>query len=160
MQSRSGSYDAGMDWQPVTVFPTSELRWEVEETSVPDGDEWASIYKIAFRGAYRSGSQGRPDAGLMAAVTAAALAVSYPDAVLLDFTELDYEWGNNLLDLLPLISGRDREFPVGWVIAAGPNAFSAVATLIGQDTGRVFPELGIALNRAVELAVERSRLIG
>lgn len=155
-----GQYDAVVEWRRVEVFAPSALAWEVMQASVDEGDVWAQLFKISFRGTYRPGSAGRADADLMIAITAAALAGPYPDVVVFDLTSLDYEWGNGLLDLFSTVGERDRDVPVGCVVAAGPGAFPALATLVRDGTGWLFSDLDAAIERSVELALERSRAIG
>ncbi len=151
-----------MQWTPVTVFPSSELVWDVTQAHLKRGDLFGSIFKIAFRGRYRPGSQGTPDADFMVAVTAAAIAGSAcPDAVVFDFLELDYQWGNGLLAVFNVVGDRDREFPVAPVVAAGPHAFPGIASLAGgKIEGWLFHDIDRATERATDLVLERARAIG
>jgi hypothetical protein len=55
------------------------------------------ILIVSFRGEYRWGSQGNPDAQYMRAVIAGALVAWHCNGVVLDLRELTYQWGNSLL---------------------------------------------------------------
>ena len=51
---------------------------------------------ISFHGSYRYGSAGRSDAGLIKGIIKTGITVFDPFAVLIDFSDLEYTWGDNL----------------------------------------------------------------
>ena len=86
-----------------------------------------------FRGRYRDGSAGAPDAALIRGLTHTAIEVWRPAAVVLDLSELHYEWGDEM-DLLFDV-GADQH--VKSAIVVGPACTKAIATLMwGVDTTR------------------------
>jgi hypothetical protein len=150
-------------WKPVEVFPESALAWEVTETSWDEGEWFCQVRRVRFSGVYRPGSAGSPDAGLMMAVTAAALARDSPDVVLFDLAELDYRWGDGLLGVFQVVGARDAEHPVECVVVAGEACIGAVRSLAGGAAASgewLFESVEAAWPRVVELAVARSRAIG
>ena len=86
-----------------------------------------------FRGRYRDGSAGAPDAAFIRGLTHTAIEVWRPAAVVLDLSELHYEWGDEM-DLLFDV-GADQH--VKSAIVVGPDCTKAIATLMwGVDTTR------------------------
>jgi hypothetical protein len=150
------------EWKPVDVFPESALAWAVAEASWDEGGWFCQVLRVRFSGVYRPGSAGSPDAGLMMAVTAAALAHGTPDVVLFDLSELDYRWGDGLLGIFEVVAARDAEHPVRTVVVAGPACIGAVRSLAGAaaEEGWLFGGIDTARPRVVELAVARSKAIG
>jgi hypothetical protein len=53
------------------------------------------ILIISFNGAYRDGSTGSADAGLISGIVATGVSVFDPFSLLIDFTDLEYNWGDN-----------------------------------------------------------------
>jgi hypothetical protein len=149
-----------VEWRKVDVFPESELTWEASEASWDEGEHFCSALRVTFRGVYRPGSAGSPDAGLMMAVTGAALARDWPDVVIFDFTELDYKWGDGLLGIFEVVGARDRDHPIACVVVAGPESAPAVKSLLGGGSDWLFDSVEAAWPKVVELAVERSKAIG
>lgn len=150
-------------WEPVDVFPESSLTWEVTETSWDEGEWFCQVLRVRFSGVYRPGSAGSPDAGLMMAVTAAALARAWPDVVLFDLAELDYRWGDGLLGIFEVVRARDTAYPVACVVVAGETCIGAVRSLVGGAAASaewLFESVEAAWPRVVELAVARSKSIG
>jgi len=70
------------------------------------------VMVVAFRGKYRSGSFGNGDGRLMAAITHAAIAGWLPSGLLIDLREVEYEFGNTLIDCID--AGRDQS--CGWYV--------------------------------------------
>jgi hypothetical protein len=54
------------------------------------------ILVISFHGTYRDGSAGSPDAGLIKGIVKTGLTVFAPFSLLIDFSDLEYNWGDNL----------------------------------------------------------------
>ena len=86
-----------------------------------------------FRGRYRDGSAGAPDAALIRGLTHTAIEVWRPAAVVLDLSELHYEWGDEMATLFDV--GLDHNMKCAIVV--GPACSKAIATLMwGVNTTR------------------------
>jgi hypothetical protein len=86
---------------------------------------------------YRDGSEGAPDAHFMCGLTEIALEIWRPAALVLDLSELQYDWGDEM-DLV-LSVGQRQHVPSAVVI--GPGCSRAIATLFwGTDTSRLATE--------------------
>lgn len=87
---------------------------------VPTGSEAGDVLIVAFRGVYRSGSLGNADADYMRGQVVAGLAMYRPMGPLLDFRELECEWGK----LAPRRLPRRRRIPESWEREAvsGPHS--------------------------------------
>jgi hypothetical protein len=86
-----------------------------------------------FRGQYRDGSAGAPDAAFIEGLTRTALEVWSPAALVLDLSELRYDWGDEMASLLDI--GDDGGLKTAVVV--GPGCARAIATLMwGVDTTR------------------------
>ncbi len=88
---------------------------------------------ISFHGNYRDGSAGRPDAGLIKGIITTGRSVFDPFTMLIDLTDLEYNWGDNL-DL----SFEETE-PTTTVILVGEKCRRAMSTLaFGINTEKDF----------------------
>jgi hypothetical protein len=63
-------------------------------------DDWREVLIVRFVGKYRIGHLGQPDAAYMAAMSAAAEVRWEPQGIVLDLSGLEYEWGDNLDNVL------------------------------------------------------------
>lgn len=92
------------------------------------------ILLIAVKGVYRPGSQGEPDARFVAELVARFGIRHYPvDAMILDFRELTYTWGNDFEDW---INAPFRFWEQEWAadaIIVGENCAYAIGTLGNGD---------------------------
>ncbi len=79
------------------------------------------ILVVTFSGKYRYGSAGNADADYMRAMAEAGIYATSPTALILDFTELAYEWGDKIDWVLN--AGTDQHgdsfFPMAVVIDDG-----------------------------------------
>ena len=89
-----------------------------------------TIGVIEFSGHYRMGSAGNPDANFMKAMVAAGFAALDPDGLVIDLSELKYDWGDMLEAILPNEDGNygAEQFPTAVVV--GPESEEAVRSLI------------------------------
>src|SRR6266542_6733267 len=78
---------------------------------------------ISFHGKYRDGSAGDPDAGLIKGIIKTGVSVFDPFSVLIDLTDFEYNWGDNL-DL----SFEEAE-PTKAVVLVGGKCRQAMSTL-------------------------------
>lgn len=89
------------------------------------------ILVISFHGTYRNGSAGSPDAGLIKGIITTGLSVFDPFSLLIDLSDLEYNWGDNL-DL----SFEETE-PTTTVVLVGEKCRRAMSTLsFGIDTDK------------------------
>jgi hypothetical protein len=90
-----------------------------------------------FRGRYRYGSAGAPDAAFIAGLTQTALEVWNAAAVVLDLSEVSYEWGDEMDLLFDVGASRGAKS----AIVVGPACARAIATLMwGTETTRLATE--------------------
>ncbi len=82
-----------------------QQRWDIDTTSAIRCELFLSsasrgphnrILAVRCAGLYRIRCKGGPDATYMEAMTAAALIATCPSGLIFDFTQLDYQWGDNL----------------------------------------------------------------
>jgi hypothetical protein len=113
------------------VTPSFKLR------SGERGVVYSKILIARFDGEYRIGSRGGPDAYFIYAMTQAAVTVWHPDALLLDFSNLDYQWGDEMGMLLAL---HDRG-GLPTAVLGGEKCLPAIATLVfGEKTTQLATE--------------------
>lgn len=82
-------------FQPISLkeeCPQLSYEFSVSKFS----DHLIDTLVISFKGKYRDGAAGRPDAGLMKGIVETGLAVWDPFSVLIDLRELEYSWGDNI----------------------------------------------------------------
>lgn len=110
----------GLALREVRLAELSSLESEV---LVPEHEPRATpeFLLVRFRGAYRSGSQGRPDATYISAVVRMALAAWFAPGLIIDLRELQYEWGDEM----------------GWIFGlgawhAGAQIRAPVAIVVGD----------------------------
>jgi len=73
---------------------------------------------LEFSGVYGWGSAGNCDADFIAAIKAAALEILYVNSVVFDFSNMRYEWGNAIWNVLGRHRPGDSEsLPVAMVIS-------------------------------------------
>ena len=107
-------------------------------------DPKIDVLVMAVRGVWGHGSAGNPDARAMLARARAALVAWDPDALVFDFRELDYQWGDAMLALLDV----DTEVPLvplATEVVAGPRSVAALTSL------------GAAVGSDLDVAIERAR---
>ncbi|MHA4847652.1 hypothetical protein ACX0G7_26030 [Flavitalea antarctica] len=104
---------------------------------------------ISFHGRYRDGSAGSPDAGLIKGVNRTGVAVFRPFSVIVDFTDLEYNWDDDL-DL-----SFEETAPATTLVIVGEKCRSAMSSLqfgLYTDTDIVdhdvfFESLAVALEK-------------
>ena len=89
------------------------------------------ILVISFHGTYRYGSAGSPDAGLIKGIVTTGLSVFNPFSLLIDLSDLEYNWGDNL-DLSFEETGH-----ITTVVLVGEKCRRAMSTLFfGIDSDK------------------------
>ena len=89
-----------------------------------------NILVIKYSGKYGIGSAGNKDAQFMFAKGEYGLNLFEPSGAILDFRELEYEWGD-MLDLVLNVGSNqyiDSEFPIALIV--GDKCEEAISTLI------------------------------
>ncbi len=81
------------------------------------------ILIISFHGNYRDGSTGKSDAGLIKGIITTGLSVFRPFSLLIDFTDFEYNWGDDFN-----LSFEETE-PTASVILIGEKCRRAMSTL-------------------------------
>lgn len=134
----------------VTLADVSPLEYEIS-TRLPSGLR-VPVLVASFVGEYRHGSRGEPDARLMEAVIASARIAYRPVAIALDFTRLEYEWGDDLRRVVDASTGRFQYPPLPVTAAIGPRCrkgWTTFAPLFAPALrGFWFDNLGEAVQHA------------
>jgi len=92
--------------------------------------DYRTILVVRYRGKYRPGSEGNPDATFMYAQGRYALAAFTPCAVLIDLTELEYEWGDMLEAVFSFAADQYYDKPFPTAVLVGEKCADAIGTLI------------------------------
>lgn len=96
--------------------------------------DYQNILVVKYMGKYGFGSAGNDDARYMYAKAEYGLNIYEPNAVILDFSELEYQWGD-MLELVFNVGSHQyihKAFPKALVL--GEKCRAAIATLIhGND---------------------------
>jgi hypothetical protein len=119
----------------VTFSQLSDIEYNIYlvNSSVKD---YLDIMIIQFTGHYGFGSKGNPDAVFMVAIVNAALSAWKPDALILDFTNLEYEWGDRIEELFGLTS-----IPLALIVR--PRSEEGIRTLLlGIDSTESIDQIG------------------
>ncbi len=107
---------------------------------------------VRFTGHYHQGSGGTTDALFMHAMVRAAVTAWEPDGIILDYSELDYQWGDEMEWLLPDDDGQIEDTPA--VVVVGPQSQDGIRTLlfgVGStktfvDTAGIYEDLVAAVD--------------
>ena len=104
---------------------------------------YLDILIVSYTGQYPLGSSGNSDARYMFAMGNAALHAYSPSGVIIDMSELHYQWGDMLEMVFGIGSDQyvDAEFPMATVV--GPHCREAVRTLIhGENSEKQIEDIG------------------
>lgn len=106
---------------------------------------------LKFIGCYGFGSSGNPDAAFMSAIGKAALEAWSPDGLIIDLSDLHYEWGDQLERVFNIGNDQyiDSPFPVALLV--GANCEEAVRTLLlGMHSAQTIKEIGWVFTKLEE----------
>lgn len=138
-----------MELQKITIAPDNELTHEIFSVKLPSADHLNALV-MKFTGAYGYGSSGNGDAEYMTAVTRAAIYFTSPFGLIFDFSQLSYEWGDMMGQVLS--SGKDQwvndEMPIAIVVSdLCETAIKSLLTddLLMEDLSLVYHSLESAL---------------
>lgn len=99
--------------------PARSLRMSSDEIGTRSNDP---IFVIRFEGTYPPGSAGNEFAREMEQFVRSTLRETSANAVMLDLTELDYEWGDAIAGMaIPFLERRPTVIPVA-IVASPPTA--------------------------------------
>lgn len=104
----------------------SKVKYEVHIGN----SNYRKIMIIKFIGSYGDGSRGDSDAIYMSAMGKAALEAWRPRGVIIDLSELDYQWGDELDRVFDIGSGQYSGAPFPTAVLVGKNSEEAIRTLI------------------------------
>lgn len=119
---------------------------------------------VSFSGNYPNGSLGKNHAKFITTNTITGLINFDPDAVILDFRELEYNWGNNILDVFECISFlKDSEnsenepnFPV--LLLVSEKSKNGILSLLNLTDARELPNwISEDLNIVIENAIKKGK---
>lgn len=118
-----------MNTRSVRMEDLSKLEYSVRIGKV-SAESYRSIMILSFKGEYGFGSRGNSDARYMSAIGKAVLDAWAPWGLVIDLSELKYEWGDELDRVFDIGSelARIKPFPVA--LTVGPASEEAVRTLI------------------------------
>lgn len=120
----------------------SEIKYEVHMGRSIEVN-YLNIMILKFFGEYGFGSAGNSDAKYMRAMGEAVLEAWNPGGLILDLSDLSYEWGDQLEDVFYIGSYkyRDKPFPVALIV--GDKSEEAIRTLIvGINSNKALNEIG------------------
>jgi hypothetical protein len=115
----------------VTLSDLSPLRHTIRLTEA-EGWDTPEFMVISYTGDYRYGSAGAPDARCILATAEAAHRAWYSQAIVLDFSRLSYQWGDEMEWVLG-IGGRTGECAYPLVIVVGDGCRAAMITLLEDE---------------------------
>lgn len=115
-----------MKTRVLTLADVSPLEHQIS-TWQPSGLS-TPVLVISFSGIYRYGSQGEPDSRLMESVVAGARIAFCPEAIVLDLSQLDYQWGDDLRHVVRTAIGRSDQVTLPVTAAIGPKAWDGWKT--------------------------------
>ena len=90
---------------------------------------------VTCSGAYGVGSKGKPDARAIIAEIAKGLSATKVDSVLLDYTDLIYEWGDDIGATFYPDDPTDRDRVIPTAVIVGNNCKNAIQSLLESDLG-------------------------
>lgn len=141
-----------MKQNPVDFFRLSDVRFST--TAMFEEDRSFDAIAIHFHGAYGQGSQGNGDGRFMAAMTHAVLQAWRPAGIILDLRELEYQFGNTLLDAITAGREEDKWITPTRLVVSG-KCDNGITTLMAWN--RLDP--ADWLFRTVEEAYQKVKLI-
>lgn len=139
--------------EQVKLEELSSIEYEVHIGNSNTVD-YLEIMILKFRGTYGFGSDGNSDAAYMSAIGKAVLEAWEPGGLVIDLSELTYEWGDRLEYVFSIGSDKysDTPFPVSLIV--GKKSEEAIRKLLLgidsnesiENTGWVFRDLDHAWN--------------
>ncbi|TYA14465.1 hypothetical protein FRY98_01905 [Paenibacillus faecis] len=124
--------------------------------------EYRRVMILKFIGSYGFGSGGNSDATYMRAMGEAALEAWDPDALILDLSDLDYEWGDMMDYVFDMGVDKYADLPFPKAMVVSERCEEAIRTLLLglyspkgiEETGWVFRSLEDAWSYVEKKLVE------
>ncbi len=117
-----------------------------------DEEHNITVLVASFAGDYAVGSKGNGDGVFIAAETMRGLVAYDPSAVILDFREMRYSWGNTLLSVFQAVArymDEPGEPPYPVFAVTSELCRGALLGLMGGEGPWHFEDMDAALNAAV-----------
>jgi len=118
----------GIQLRPVSLEGLSGIRHETFVSSETPPE----FLVIRFFGAYRIGSAGQPDAQYIIATAKAAMAAWYSRSVILDFQDLAYQWGDNMMWVTAIRWDGGTRLDAPMAIVVGDKCRTAMMSLLPE----------------------------
>ncbi|MCM3342457.1 hypothetical protein M3650_28495 [Paenibacillus sp. MER TA 81-3] len=83
--------------------------------------QYKDMMVLQFTGNYGYGSEGNSDAAYMKAIATAALSVWEPTALIINLSELTYEWGDRLEEIFYIGTHQYDDTPFPTALVVGPD---------------------------------------
>lgn len=107
-----------MQLTKIELVPDHAISYEIFCTQMPSATH-LDVLIMKFSGVYGIGSKGNGDAQFMTAMTKAAISYTAPFGLIFDFTDLSYQWGDRMSDVI--LAGEhhwaDAEMPFAIVVS-------------------------------------------
>ncbi|MFV8752651.1 hypothetical protein ACNOYE_19050 [Nannocystaceae bacterium ST9] len=132
---------------PVQLEQQLDIEFSLVEEFDDDSQEHEEgmmprVLIMHVRGTYRTGSYGNPDADALVLALHGMLRMLSPDALVFDFRELDYTWGNRMAEVLRC-DNEERWLPIVRSYCVSDRCRPALASL-GLDAEVLLDDLGDA----------------
>jgi hypothetical protein len=151
------------------------MKLEPRHITTPDGiavsysevcdsgdSEFPKLLCVSFSGVYPEGSRGNQHGEFVARSTLTGMAHFEPWGLILDFRELEYSWGNTLLEVFEYVARFERpdpgepDFPI--VVVTSEKCRDAFLSLV-TPTGKTAPDwhfdsIDSAIQHVAKLASE------
>ncbi|WP_284620756.1 hypothetical protein [Aquabacterium humicola] len=120
-----------MKLSTITLEQLSSLTHEVK---LPEERSRSPFFKvISYHGEYRYGSGGNADARYIVATATAAHEAWFTEGIVIDFSDLKYEWGDEMEWVLGIAQGGPTGCSFPLVIIVGAKCKPAIQTLIPDE---------------------------
>ncbi|WP_240636807.1 hypothetical protein [Paenibacillus silvae] len=107
----------------------SDLKYEVHMGD-SQAVHYCSIMILKFLGEYGFGSAGNSDARYMCAIGEAVVEAWEPSGLILDLSELAYEWGDRMENVFDIGHAKYGDNPFPTALIVGERSEEAIRTLI------------------------------
>lgn len=111
----------------IELFPENlssiNVKYFLDQSSI---ESYKKILVIKYIGKYRDGSQGNDDAKYMFAKGELGCKLYDPFGIILDFSQLEYNWG----DLIEKVFNIGVESDIHNVVIIGDNCSNSIGTLL------------------------------
>ena len=119
-----------MELRDFDIHALSSLKYRIRTCDF--GGRWnPTALLLEFSGTYGWGSRGNADADFIAAIKAAALEILHVQAVVFDFRQMSYKWGNRIWNVLPCREPDGDPLPTAIVVSDRcKKGFSSCADMV------------------------------